>query len=139
MIENIVEGFSGELGSSVENEFVWEAIVCENSANKSFHGLFCGGRFVARFSKITPFVRPWSTTTMMESYPSEHGRLVTKSMDNWVNGRADSGAVMGSRLGFDRLDNSSRRKLSDVGLGDLTRSALLMVFSVLLDIFHLLG
>ena len=56
----------------------------------------------------------------MESYPSECGGLVTKSMDNWVNGRADSGAVMGSRLGFDRLDNSSWRKLVDVGLGDFT-------------------
>ena len=57
---------------------------------------------------------------MMESYPSECGGLVTKSMDNWVNGCADSGAVMGSRLGFDRLDNSSWRKLVDVGLGDFT-------------------
>ena len=49
MIENIAEGFSGELGSSVENEIVWEAIVCEDSANKCFHSLFCGDRFVARF------------------------------------------------------------------------------------------
>ena len=49
MIENIAEGFSGELGSSVRNEIVWEAIVCENSANERFRGLFCGDRFVARF------------------------------------------------------------------------------------------
>src|SRR5271155_963638 len=31
-------------------------------------------------SKITPFVEPWSTTTKIESKPSEVGRPVIKSM-----------------------------------------------------------
>ena len=32
-------------------------------------------------SKITPFERPWSTTTKMESYPSARGRSVMRSIE----------------------------------------------------------
>ena len=34
---------------------------------------------------ITPFVRPWSTTTMMESILPTKGRLVTKSTESCLN------------------------------------------------------
>ena len=36
---------------------------------------------------ITPFVRPWLTTTMMESTSPTQGRLVTKSTNSCLNGR----------------------------------------------------
>ena len=38
---------------------------------------------------ITPFVRPWSTTTMMESMLPTRGRLVTKSTKSCLNGRVE--------------------------------------------------
>ena len=41
---------------------------------------------LAQGHKITPFERPWSTTTRIESYPSTGGRSVIKSMEQWVNG-----------------------------------------------------
>ena len=34
-------------------------------------------RVLLQGSKITPFERPWSTTTMIESYPSTGGVIVT--------------------------------------------------------------
>ena len=37
--------------------------------------------------EITPFVDPWSTTTMRESNFSLGGRSVMKSMVTWENGR----------------------------------------------------
>ena len=37
-------------------------------------------------SKITPFVDPWSTMTMIESNPSDTGRSVIKSMVMRENG-----------------------------------------------------
>ena len=33
-------------------------------------------------SSSIPFIRPWSTTTSIESYPDEMGSLVIKSIDN---------------------------------------------------------
>ena len=41
-------------------------------------------------SKITPFVDPWSTTTMIESNPSDIGRSVIKSIVMRENGRGCS-------------------------------------------------
>ena len=41
-------------------------------------------------SKITPFVDPWSTITMIESNPSETGRSVIKSIVRRENGRGFS-------------------------------------------------
>jgi hypothetical protein len=38
-------------------------------------------------TRITPFVRPWSTTTIKESYPLERGRLMTRSTESCLNGR----------------------------------------------------
>jgi hypothetical protein len=35
---------------------------------------------------ITPFIRPWSTTTMIESKPPEGGRSVIRSTDRKVKG-----------------------------------------------------
>ena len=42
-------------------------------------------------SKITPFKRPWSTMTKIESYSSAGGRSVIKSMEQLANGRRDFG------------------------------------------------
>ena len=36
---------------------------------------------------ITPFIRPWSTTTMMESVFPTQGRSVTKSTDSCLNSK----------------------------------------------------
>ena len=36
---------------------------------------------------ITPFIRPWSTTTINESNPLEGGRSMIRSMDNCLNSR----------------------------------------------------
>ena len=46
-------------------------------------------------SKITPFERPWSTTTKIESYPSVGGRSVIKSMEQLANGHRDFGPSVG--------------------------------------------
>ena len=46
-------------------------------------------------SKITPFERPWSTTTKMESYPTAGGRSVIKSIEQLANGRRDLGPSAG--------------------------------------------
>ena len=46
-------------------------------------------------SKSTPFERPWSTTTKMESYPSAGGRSVIRSIEQLVNGRRDFGPSVG--------------------------------------------
>ena len=37
--------------------------------------------------KITPFERPWSTTTKIESSPLTNGRSVIRSMEQLANGR----------------------------------------------------
>ena len=37
--------------------------------------------------RITPFVRPWSTMTMIESKPKEGGRLVMRSTESCLKGR----------------------------------------------------
>ena len=39
--------------------------------------------------RITPFIRPWSTTTINESCPFEGGRLVTRSTESCLNGRGE--------------------------------------------------
>src|ERR1700684_711423 len=49
-------------------------------------------------SKITPFVDPWSTTTMIESKPSDVGRSVMKSIVIRENGRGFT-EVIGCRGG----------------------------------------
>ena len=38
-------------------------------------------------ARITPFVRPWSTTTITESNPEERGRLVIRSTESCLKGR----------------------------------------------------
>ena len=50
-------------------------------------------------SKIIPFVDPWSTKTMIESNPSDTGRLVIKSMVMRENGQGFS-AETGWSAGF---------------------------------------
>ena len=48
--------------------------------------------------RITPFVRPWSTTTINESCPSDGGRSVMRSTDSCLKGRGDDegmGAIGG--------------------------------------------
>ena len=37
--------------------------------------------------RITPFIRPWSTTTEIESKLDEGGRLVMRSTESWQKGR----------------------------------------------------
>ena len=41
---------------------------------------------LAQGHKITPFERPQSTMTSIESYPSTGGRSVIKSIEQWANG-----------------------------------------------------
>ena len=38
-------------------------------------------------ARITPFVRPWSTTTITESNPEETGRSVMRSTESCLKGR----------------------------------------------------
>ena len=38
-------------------------------------------------ARITPFVRPWSTTTITESNPEETGRLVMRLTESCLKGR----------------------------------------------------
>jgi hypothetical protein len=40
----------------------------------------------AQGHKITPFERPWSTTTRIELYPSTGGRSMIKSIEHEANG-----------------------------------------------------
>ena len=44
-------------------------------------------------SKITPFEDPWSTMTMIESYPSDTGRSVMKSIMMREKGRGESDLI----------------------------------------------
>ena len=52
-------------------------------------------------ASITPFVRPWSTTTIMESCPCERGKSVTRSTVSCLKGReeedliGESGSITG--------------------------------------------
>ena len=39
--------------------------------------------------RITPFVRPWLTTTIKESCPFDGGRSVIKSTDSCLKGRGE--------------------------------------------------
>ena len=51
-------------------------------------------------SSSTPFVRPWSTTTSIESYPDEVGRLVMMSIINWVKSAVDFAPSIGNKVSF---------------------------------------
>ena len=42
---------------------------------------------LAQGHKITPFERPWSTTTRIELYPSTGGKSVIKSIEQSANGQ----------------------------------------------------
>ena len=52
--------------------------------------------------RITPFVRPWSTTTINESCPLEGGRSVTQLMESCLNGSGEEEGmrVSGGRVGW---------------------------------------
>ena len=52
-------------------------------------------RVLLQGSKITPFERPWSTTTRIESYSSTGGRLVIKSMEKFAKGRVEVAPSVG--------------------------------------------
>ena len=52
-------------------------------------------RVLLQGSKITPFERPWSTTTRIKSYPSAGGRLVIKSMEQFAKGRVEVAPSVG--------------------------------------------
>ena len=39
--------------------------------------------------RITPFIRPWLTTTINESCPLEGGRSVTRSTESCLNGSGE--------------------------------------------------
>ena len=51
-------------------------------------------------SRITPFIRPWLTTTRIESKSDDLGRSVIRSIDIWENGQIDFGPGIGSTVGF---------------------------------------
>ena len=38
-------------------------------------------------ARITPFIRPWSTTTITESKPADGGRSMMRSTDSCLKGR----------------------------------------------------
>ena len=48
---------------------------------------------------ITPFVRPWSTTTIMESCPCERGKSVMRSTESCLKGREEED-LMGESSGI---------------------------------------
>ena len=50
---------------------------------------------------ITPFVRPWLTTTIMESMFPTQGRSVTRSTDSCLNGKVavDGTGFNGGQVG----------------------------------------
>ena len=52
-------------------------------------------RVLLQGTKITPFERPWSTTTKIESYPSAGGRSVIKSIEQFANGRSNVAPSVG--------------------------------------------
>ena len=52
-------------------------------------------------TKITPFERPWSTTTKIELYPSAKGRSVIKSMEQLAKGLVDFAPSVGMYAGFE--------------------------------------
>ena len=52
-------------------------------------------------TKITPFERPWSTMTKIESYPSAKGRSVIKSMEQLAKGLVDFAPLVGMYAGFE--------------------------------------
>ena len=52
-------------------------------------------------TKITPFERPWSTMTRMESYPSVKGRSVIKSMEQLAKGLVDFALLVGMYAGLE--------------------------------------
>ena len=51
--------------------------------------------------RITPLLRPWSTTTKIESYPFVIGKSVMKSMEQYANGRVDLAPSVGMYAGFE--------------------------------------
>ena len=53
--------------------------------------------------RITPFVSPWSTTTNIESNPSDKGRSIIRSIEQFVNGRVDVAPSTGRNVDFDGL------------------------------------
>ena len=52
--------------------------------------------------RITPFVRPWSTTTIKESCPFDEGRSVMRSTESCLKGRAEVDGIgaSGGRVGW---------------------------------------
>ena len=52
--------------------------------------------------RITPFIRPWLTTTINESYPLEGGRSITRSTESCLKGRGkDEGTgASGGQVGW---------------------------------------
>ena len=50
--------------------------------------------------RITPLVSPWSTTTNIESNPSDKGKSVIKSIEQFANGRVDIAPSTGKNVGF---------------------------------------
>ena len=51
---------------------------------------------------ITPFIRPWSTTTKIEFLPRTSGRSVTRSTDNCLKGSSEDEGIRlsGGRMGW---------------------------------------
>ena len=52
-------------------------------------------RVLLQGTKITPFKRPRSTTTKIESYLSAGGRSVIKSIEQFANGHSDFAPSVG--------------------------------------------
>src|SRR5271155_5728120 len=49
--------------------------------------------------KITPFERPWSTTTKIESKPAARGRSVIRSIEQFAKGQVETGPGIGIKAG----------------------------------------
>ena len=52
--------------------------------------------------KIIPFIRPWSTMTIIESYPWDLGKSVIKSIDIWAKGLLVGDPLIGIKGGLVR-------------------------------------
>src|SRR5271168_1047460 len=51
--------------------------------------------------KITPFERPWSTTTKIKSKPSMGGKSVIRSIEQLAKGRVQEAPEIGWKAGWD--------------------------------------
>jgi hypothetical protein len=90
--------FGDELRALVRDNLVVESKSAVNMLEEKFCYALRGDSFQARSNTITPFIRLWSTTTIIESSPLEGGRSVMRSTDKEAKGTVASEEI-GTRGG----------------------------------------